>query len=195
LDNSSAVFICGNINYSGQILDEGKIKFFLQNPTDKVEGINLETGNYTLNAWFINTGSPHVVINVDDINLKSETEADPKSIEELPVTTLGREIRYHSRFSPEGTNVNFIKIEGDKVLIRTYERGVENETLACGTGSVASAIFVYENYGITPPIKLITRGKEELSVDFSPNGNSVGNPSLTGPANIVYKGKISISNL
>ncbi len=195
LTDSDVQFICENVNYSGEKLDDGNIKFYLQNPTDKVENIKLEAGNYLMNAWFINTGSPHVVINTDDIKKREESDAVPKSLEDLPVNQLGREIRYHQQFKPDGTNVNFITLKGNEVLIRTYERGVENETLACGTGSVASAIFASENYNIAPPVKLITRGNEELIVDFGLNGHSAENVSLTGPAKIVYKGKISISNL
>jgi diaminopimelate epimerase len=195
LDGSSTEFICEHIRYSGNKLDDDKIKFFLQDPTEKIENILLNAENYRIKTWYINTGSPHVVINVDDIESDRLSQNGQKSLENLPVLDLGRLIRYHDIFAPEGTNVNFIKVTGDRVLIRTYERGVENETLACGTGSVASAIFVNENYSFQPPVKVITRSGEELIVDFNTNGRSIENVSLTGPAKIVYNGKISISNL
>jgi diaminopimelate epimerase len=195
LNDADAEFLCDEVRYSGLKLDDEKIKFYLQNPTNKIESILLEAGNYNMNVWFIDTGSPHVVINVDDIESAHISDNDSKSLEELPVLVLGSEIRHHDQFAPDGTNVNFIQLNGDSVLIRTYERGVENETLACGTGSVASAIFVNENYNISAPVKLITRGNDELIVDFNKNGLSVENVSLTGPAKIIYNGKISISNL
>ena len=94
-------------------------------------------------------------------------------INEFPVFNLGREIRYHKDFSPSGTNVNFIQIKEDKIYIRTYERGVEDETLACGTGSVAAAYISYLNYNLTPPITLLTRGGDELIVNFKLVDNEV----------------------
>lgn len=195
LHNANAEFFCNKIKYSGQKLNDDIFKFNLQDPTDKNENIQLEAGSYEMRAWFIDTGSPHVVINVDDIKSRDSSVDGKISLEELPVLTLGREIRHHDQFAPGGANVNFVELTEDKVLIRTYERGVENETLACGTGSVASAIFVNEFYNIPAPVKLITRGEDELIVDFTNNGQSVENVSLTGPAKIIFNGKISISNL
>lgn len=193
--NANAEFICEKIKYSGQKLNDEKIKFNLQDPTDKKEIPKLDLGRFKMKAWFVDTGSPHVVINVDDISLEDSSADREISLEELPVLLLGREIRHHGNFAPGGANVNFIKLNEDKVFIRTYERGVENETLACGTGSVASAIFVNEFYNTLAPVKLITKGGDELIVDFYNNGQSVKNVSLTGPAKIIFNGKISISNL
>jgi diaminopimelate epimerase len=113
------------------------------------------------------------------------------SIEEFPVLELGKEIRYSPDFE-NGTNVNFIDFKDDKVLIRTYERGVEDETLACGTGSVAAALICSINYNMEAPIKLVTRGGDELIVNFEKKVNQFNNISLTGPAVIIYSGEISI---
>jgi diaminopimelate epimerase len=194
LSDGNAEFFCENIKYSGQKLTDDVFKFNLQDPTDKNENIILEVGSYKMRAWYIDTGSPHVVINVDDIKSKDTSVGAEISLEQLPVLYLGREIRHHDQFAPGGANVNFVKLDDKKVFIRTYERGVENETLACGTGSVASAIFANEFYNFPAPVKLITKGDDELTVDFSTNGQSVKNVSLTGPAKIIFNGKISISN-
>ncbi len=100
---------------------------------------------------FVNTGVPHVVVFVEDI-------------ESVDVEGLGSKIRFHERFSPSGTNVNFAKVEGDRILIRTYERGVEGETLACGTGSVAAALVAHKKGLVDLPVEVLTRGGEVLKV-------------------------------
>lgn len=195
LENSSADFLCENVRYSGRKLEQEKIKFLLQNPGEKIENISIVTGDYSMKAWFIDTGSPHVVINVEDIKFAGQAAEESLSLDELQVLTLGREIRYHEEFAPAGANVNFIELIDNTVFIRTYERGVENETLACGTGSVAGAIFANQNFNVPVPVKLVTRGKDELTVDFNSSGQTVENVSLTGPAKIIFNGQISISNL
>ena len=110
-------------------------------------------------------------------------------LDELPVFELGREIRYHADFAPLGANVNFITIRNNKIYIRTYERGVEDETLACGTGSVASAAISFLKYGVEPPVSLITKSGKELIVDFIKEQNVIKNVSLTGPAVVTFKGE------
>ena len=107
----------------------------------------------------------------------------------FPVFEIGKEVRYLDLFSPEGTNVNFIQVKNKEVIIRTYERGVENETLACGTGSVASALAAYFNYGLKPPVTLLTRGGDRLTVDFRVDGQKINNLSLSGPAKIIFAGE------
>ena len=105
------------------------IKVKMLNPTDYQKRIEIKMGQKSLPASFINTGVPHTVIFADDVK-------------NIAVDTLGRTIRYHKMFKPKGTNVNFVEVTGKNSLaIRTYERGVEAETLACGTGSVAAAII------------------------------------------------------
>ncbi len=102
-------------------------------------------------------------------------------------------IRNSDQFAPVGTNVNFISDEDNEIKIRTYERGVEQETLACGTGSVASAIISYCFKKKSVPINIRTKGGELLKVDFLNSGNDkFENVSLSGPAKIVFSGKIII---
>ena len=107
---------------------------------------------------------------------------------DFPVFDLGREIRYSSDFKPAGTNVNFIDVKDDVIYIRTYERGVEDETLACGTGSVASALICYITDNLKPPITLKTFGGDQLIVNFEVENQKVKNLSLTGPAKIIFEG-------
>ena len=114
-------------------------------------------------------------------------------INEIPVFDIGKEIRYHRNFSPAGTNVNFIKINNSTIKIRTYERGVEDETLACGTGSAASAVAASLFENVKPPVLLLTRGGDELIVDFNLKNNHIENLSLTGPAKIIYTGNFLLN--
>ena len=138
---------------------------------------------------FADTGSPHVVINIKDI-LKDHL--NPKSsfenILDVPVFKIGKEIRYSSDFNPAGTNVNFIDVKNEVIHIRTYERGVEDETLACGTGSVAAALICYVTDNLKPPINLKTYGGDNLIVNFEVKNQKVKNLSLTGPAKIIFEG-------
>jgi diaminopimelate epimerase len=91
-----------------------------------------------------------------------------KDLEKIDVKKLGRAIRFHPEFQPKGTNVNFVEREGeDAIRIRTYERGVEGETLACGTGATASAIVAYKNGIVSKrPVRVLTKGGEILAIDF-----------------------------
>jgi len=125
-------------------------------------------------ANFLNTGVPHVVVPVENL-------------ENVEVVKYGREIRFHNMFAPAGTNVNFIEPAGeDTIKIRTYERGVENETLACGTGSTAAAIIAYLNGLVKQkPVRVITRGGEELIIDFDENLEKV---TLEGKVYKVFEG-------
>ncbi len=137
------------------VLDGGKrIKVQLTPPKDYRE-VSLSLDAQSIEGYFINTGVPHFVAIVRDL-------------EKIDVKKLGRAIRFHPEFQPKGTNVNFIEREGDDTIrIRTYERGVEGETLACGTGATASAIVAYKN-GIASkkPVRVLTKGGEVLAIDF-----------------------------
>ena len=186
IKDKSTNFLSNNIEYKGEIISDTQIKFYL-NPPKKIKyNFKVKAGGRLINAHYADTGSPHVVI---DIN---ESEGFLSSLEKVSVDLLGREIRYLSEFAPGGTNVNFINVRDKTVYIRTYERGVEAETLACGTGSVASALISYVTHKIYPPIEILTKGNEKLLVNFEVENSKVKNLSLTGPAKIVFTGKMNI---
>lgn len=189
-------FISNNILYSGEIINEEKQKFFLNKPNDLKLNFKIFAHNQMLNVSFINTGSPHVVININSI-LKNPVEQNSfyEDIDNVPVLDIGREIRYHNEFLPGGTNVNFIKPTDDRVIMRTYERGVEDETLACGTGAAAAAVISSLNYGFEAPVSVLTRGGEILIVDFNKVNNEFNNLALIGPAKIIFTGEIPESFL
>ncbi len=176
--------------YSGEVLDENEIKFNLNPPTDIRKDITIEVLGKSFRAAFINTGAHHVVI---DLDKQSFDEPELCDIEKFPVSKYGRAIRYSDQFAPLGTNVNFISKNGDEIKIRTYERGVEQETLACGTGSVASAIVLYINGYSILPISLRTKSSELLKVNFkNSNGEIFEDVTLSGQAKIVFEGRIKI---
>ena len=129
----------------------------------------------------INTGVPHAVVFTEDL-------------ENFDVLKHGAAIRYHDHFSPKGTNANFATIINDQhIAIRTYERGVEGETLACGTGMVACAILHHLLNGAQSPVSVDVEGGETLEIGFTPGpDNSFTNVTLTGPADFVFSGEITI---
>lgn len=131
-------------------------------------------------ASFLNTGVPHTVIFVPDI-------------EKIKVNELGRMIRLHKGFAPQGTNVNFAqKKDSHSLYLRTYERGVEEETLACGTGACASAIIAGLKKLVKPPVEVITSGKIKLLVDYQLISNEIKDVSLEGPADVTFGGIIEV---
>ena len=188
--SKSPKFFSNGIEYSGEVLETGLIKFNLNSPDSLKENFLLAVSGYEITANFINTGSPHVVVFLDDPAVKKNFKFG--SLDDFPVYSVGKEIRYSKMFAPEGTNVNFLESENSLVHIRTYERGVEDETLACGTGSVASAIITFLQKQIPPPIVLQTKGGDELTVDFSVEGKLIKNVSLTGPAKINFTGEFTL---
>lgn len=129
----------------------------------------------------INTGVPHVVVFVEDV-------------ENTDVIRLGRAIRQHNHFAPAGTNVNFAQINsGQHLAIRTYERGVEDETLACGTGMVACALIHNLLTGNGSPIKVDVKGGDTLEIGFVPGSkNSFTDVTLKGPADFTFTGIVEI---
>jgi len=138
--------------------------------------LTLKTGSMTMSS--ANTGVPHVVISTKDIN-------------DIDVVFLGREIRHHKKFSPAGTNVNFISPnDGGTIAIRTYERGVEDETLACGTGAVAAAIVTSNKTGAGSPIRVLTRSGCFLNVYFTKKDDNFSDVFLEGDARIIYRGEL-----
>ncbi len=129
----------------------------------------------------LNTGVPHAVVFVDDL-------------ENCDIVKNGAGIRYHDHYAPNGTNANFVGVLApDHLSVRTYERGVEGETLACGTGITACALIHHLQTGVSSPIKIDVRGGETLSIGFEPGPDrTFTNVTLTGPADFVFDGVITI---
>jgi diaminopimelate epimerase len=157
-----------------------RVKVTMPRPSDlKLDYKIIRQGGGDLSISSVNTGVPHMVV----------TEFDP---DDLDVVALGRELRFHPLFSPAGTNVNFISIHSDKVIhIRTYERGVEGETLACGTGAVAAAIIGVYRFEIPSPVHVVTRSGEMLTIYIERDGNDVLSACLEGGTRLVYEGVLT----
>lgn len=191
LKNGFAKFISNDAEYSGEVLDDELIKFNLNSPNQIRYNLKIRAFGQMITSNFADTGSPHVVIKISDV-LKDAVIPNLyfRNIMDFPVFVLGEEIRYSADFKPGGSNVNFINVIDDVIHIRTYERGVEDETLACGTGSVAAALICCVTDNLKPPIKLKTYGGDYLTVDFEVENQKVKNLSLTGPAKIIFEGSI-----
>lgn len=156
------------------------VKVKLTEPKDIQWNLCLMIHECPYKVNFANTGVPHVIHFVKDI-------------ENISVKELGSSMRYHADFSPEGANVDFVRIADrnkKKIQVRTYERGVEDETLACGTGAVASAIIAAEAEDISSPITVETRSGEMLKVHFEMVKGDFKNVYLEGKAQLVYEGEI-----
>ena len=189
LKNKTTSFIANTVQYSGEVINEELILFNLNEPKNILICKKLSLTSDEINYSFADTGSPHVVVNIDDISTASSDQTIRYTdIAQVPVFRLGKEIRLQNEFQPGGTNVNFINVLDNIVHIRTYERGVEDETLACGTGAVASAIIASLSYNLIPPITLKTFGGDNLIVNFKFENNKFEYLTLTGPAKIVFEG-------
>ena len=134
----------------------------------------------TLTLHSVDTGVPHAVLFVDDFAA-------------VDIYALGREIRFHRDFMPAGTNVNFVQLlEGGALKVRTYERGVENETLACGTGATAAALLAAVLGKTASPVDIVTSGGDRLTISFDlQDGPAAANVFLRGPAHVIYSGELS----
>ena len=162
----------------GAQIKGNNVKLKMSDPKDIRLGINLGVGSTMMPVHYINTGVPHVVHVVEDI-------------EKFNVVDYGRKVREHSMFAPEGTNADFAGDIGPcAASIRTYERGVEDETLACGTGTVATAVVLGLLGQVSSPVKMKTRSGEILTVYYNIHGHTVKDVYLEGEANMVFEGKI-----
>lgn len=167
-------------------VDQDHVGVKLTRPKDMELDIPVRINDRTLRVNYIDTGVPHVVIFVNGLS-------------SMEIDNLGRRIRHHTSFAPQGANVDFVEITGDEsASIRTYERGVEDETLACGTGSVASALIAAfklkkslsakDSDAALRSFNILTRSGEILKIDYRLKGSAYSDVWLKGKAAFVYKG-------
>ncbi len=160
------------------ILHENEVTVGLSAPRQLVLQRTVSIDDRKLIIHSVNTGVPHAVTFVDNVA-------------ETPVVLWGRQIRHHAAFQPEGANANFVQITGPSNLeIRTYERGVEGETLACGTGVTAAALIYASLYNVPGPVFLQVRGGDWLTVEFTRRNGNFADVSLGGPATFSFEGII-----
>ncbi len=142
------------------------------------ERVSLSSGVETIHS--LNTGVPHAVLYVPDAD-------------QAMVHSLGPEIRRHPHFGPRGTNVNFVQVLGpNHIRVRTFERGVEGETLACGTGVSAAAMISARVHRFTSPVQVQVQGGDTLAVSFKDTGAEFEEVRLSGPADFVFEGRIEV---
>jgi diaminopimelate epimerase len=155
-----------------------QIKVLMVPPTGLKLEIDVSVDGESHPVHFINTGVPHAVKFVEQAALVSVKE-------------LGKKIRFHPRFHPAGTNANFVQVMDRKhIKVRTYERGVEDETLACGTGAVASALIAARKKFVDSPVEVQTSGGEVLKIYFQHKGDGFDRVFLEGDARVVYEGEL-----
>jgi diaminopimelate epimerase len=179
--------------FRAEILSDELIKLFLDYEPKVKENLIIKFYGREIRVDYVDIGSRHIVIDWENFRNVYSNFLNDQSFDEFDVNNFGCELRNNSEFQPEGVNVNFIqKISDSKFKIRTYERGVEAETLACGSGSISSAIILFLKTKISPPIKLITRSSKILEVDFKLGEGKIEGISLIGPAEKVFDGTIEL---
>lgn len=158
---------------------EDEIAVEMNSPSKMLWNISLPLEMGIKIVHFLNTGVPHTVLFL-------ETADELKS---FPVSILGKCIRHHSLFLPSGTNVNFAYLQSDnQLIVRTFERGVEAETLACGTGATATALAAAHCFSLNSPLCVETRSKENLRVSFKKEGHQFSEVFLQGGAKRIDEG-------
>jgi diaminopimelate epimerase len=163
---------------SAEIVDTDQVRIFMTEPTDwQLDGM-LDVGGRSLSYCAVNTGVPHVVMRTGDL----------KGVD---VAEVGAAVRYHRQFASTGTNVSFMQISPEEeIFMRTYERGVEGETLACGTGIVAAALIAARNGWVKLPVTVHPQSGDALSVDAQLTDEGATGVTLLGPAAHVFEGTI-----
>jgi diaminopimelate epimerase len=161
--------------------EAGQVRINMSAPHSLKLSQELEVAGQKLTVHSVNTGVPHAVVFVEDL-------------EQVDVRTLGAGLRYHEAFKPRGTNANFAKVTGaGSIAIRTYERGVEDETLACGTGMVACGLIHHELARVPSPVAVAVKGGDTLRVGFVEQSKSdYTDVTLFGPADFVFTGEVTI---
>jgi len=152
----------------------------LQEPSEVRLGFPLEIGEKTVKASSVNTGVPHLVLILGDVT-------------KAPVLSWGRRLRHHPLFGPQGTNVDFVQVlDKKRLILRTYERGVEGETLACGTGAAAAALVSGWKGMVSPPVEVETKGGRILKVYFKISEEKAEDVWIEGKVESTFEGEITL---
>lgn len=163
-----------------EVLDR-RVKLQLTPPRDLCLDELLELDDRRVTVHRVNTGVPHAVFVVDGA----------RELGHHDVVEQGRKVRFHPQFAPAGTNVNFVAVVGPRsIAVRTYERGVEDETLACGTGATAAALVAAATGLVEPPVTVQTSGGEFLTIQFHLRSGLPEQVYLEGEARVIYQGRL-----
>jgi diaminopimelate epimerase len=180
---NSVEFTFGNDRYHAEVKREN-VCLSMKNPSIIDANLRLEIAGRELRGYVVDSGAPHVVFPAEQV------VRTPEQFDEMDIVSLCRSIRYHGRFAPYGKNVDLIIMRNNEVIMRTYERGVEAETLACGTGAVACAIVANASSGLCSPVHVHTRGGETVTVRFEITYRGYEHVVLEGAANIHFSGTL-----
>ena len=174
--NDISFLMSGDI-YSASITGE-EVELVLPAPRNIQSNVSIDIHEMELTGDYIDVGSEHFVLNKD-----SSQHFKNISLNEVDIKELGKMVRFHKRFEPKGVNFNFYALEDNKIHLRTYERGVENETGACGTGAISTALSAYLNNRIKLPVVIIPTSGEKLEVDIKfDEQDEIMHFLMTGPA-------------
>jgi len=184
-NNANILFDMADNIYEAKIERDGNITLKFPPPVEIVLNKIIEIDTLNFNLTYIDVGSPHAVINYSELNLNMP-------FREFDISKYGKSIRYHNEFQPSGVNANFYLIDKNCIQLRTYERGVEAETGACGTGAISTAIAGHFLHGLPFPITIIPPSRQPLSVNCTLVGNTITNLFLCGPTDILNKTTIDI---
>ena len=170
-------------DFKATLLDEGGVEVQMTPPHSMRLGMKVEVDGKAVQGHFVNTGVPHFVAPVEDVD-------------KVDVVGLGRKLRHHSAFAPKGSNINFAQITGPASLaVRTYERGVEGETLACGTGVVAAAVLMARTGRVSAPVAVKVRGGDTLTIHFNLQGDEASGVLMSGPAEVTFEGVLELDKV
>ena len=168
-------------------IDGALVNLLMRDPVALRRNVLLQKSPGRIIGHYIDTGSPHVVIPFPQLRKLFQ------NLESVPVEGLGRKFRHNRHFYPNGANINFVEKVGAKTLrIRTYERGVEGETLACGTGAIASAIVGSLVWKMSPPITIVPASSVNLTVSFDRIAETICRVRLEGPVEVTFEGEINV---
>jgi diaminopimelate epimerase len=188
-DKKNLIIEAVSNTYECNILEDGEISVAFPPPEKIRTQFNLKVHFVewwqSLNVSFVDVGSPHIIVFIDEIE-----KPEIKSLEEVEIMEWGRNIRMHKDLMPEGANVNFVNVvskEKGEIAIRSYERGVERETLACGTGAISSAIVSNLTREVMQPVKVLTKSGNYLTVGFDVVDNEIKNLTLAGGAERILR--------
>lgn len=157
-----------------------KIKITFPSPKFIKENLKINIDNQEYLIHFVDVGALHAVCFLEDI-------------QSIDVNALGKKIRFSKSFLPHGSNVDFVQIDDSKIFVRTYERGVEQETLSCGTGAIASAFCSYLFHNLSDKIKVIFSGGE-IFIHFELDHQNIKKVQMLGSAFFVFKTKVDVNS-
>ncbi|MBR9976867.1 MAG: diaminopimelate epimerase [Bacteroidetes bacterium] len=184
------------VPYAAEV-DGTQVRLSFPPPLQIERDIVLENSLGTMRADYIDNGAPHLLLFTDDLPAELQT-----TLAGIDLTRIAAELRHHERFAPRGCNINIVELDAGGVLsIRTFEKGVEAETEACGTGTLAAGMMAHLRFGLSPPLNIRTHGGDILRIHFTPTSPTPHDAPayfsrdllLEGPAVLVFDGCYSMN--